>query len=429
MSSTFYLSLFGLGQSILLCLALSFSVRKGQQAHYLFIAFLTILSLIFLRTLLLSSGVLTANPQYIGWGLWVLVTAPPLAYFYMRSAINQNYQLPKLAWLHFIPTIIGGICTVFLFTEAPAVRMDMIVMLLEGRGIIDSSWRYSFLIFQAEKIVFFVQIILYWWFTKSSLSTETLVKSATKVDSSLLVMMKIIRQLALVYVLFQTFIAFTGYFIVIDLFPIISTITHSILLLLVSSVFVHAFKCANMSISDPIVQNYSAEQVNEPAGPENFALNIKEYEQSIVIINKPDSNETAENGPAKYQKSKLSQQRITQLAEQFEAAMRKEKSFSHDGVSLPDVANHLECTPNQLSQAINTAYGKTFTELISSMRVEEAKQLLTTSPKKTVLDISFSVGFQSKSAFYKSFKKHTGLTPTSYRKSLSAQCSTITLAK
>ncbi|TMN91716.1 hypothetical protein CWB72_06330 [Pseudoalteromonas phenolica] len=48
-------------------------------------------------------------------------------------------------------------------------------------------------------------------------------------------------------------------------------------------------------------------------------------------------------------------------------------------------------------------------------RILAAKKLLIES-ELTVLDIAMQVGFNSKSAFYSAFKKHTQLTPSSYKK-------------
>jgi AraC-like DNA-binding protein len=50
--------------------------------------------------------------------------------------------------------------------------------------------------------------------------------------------------------------------------------------------------------------------------------------------------------------------------------------------------------------------------------LKKAKQMLTDPDKKdfTVLEILYDVGFNSKSSFITAFKKHTGYTPTEYRK-------------
>ena len=47
---------------------------------------------------------------------------------------------------------------------------------------------------------------------------------------------------------------------------------------------------------------------------------------------------------------------------------------------------------------------------------EEAKELLIEEKDKTILDIAFQSGFNSKSVFNTAFKKFTTLTPSQYKK-------------
>ena len=56
------------------------------------------------------------------------------------------------------------------------------------------------------------------------------------------------------------------------------------------------------------------------------------------------------------------------------------------------------------------------------LRVEEAKGIIQNpaSEKFTLIAIGLEVGFNSKSAFNNAFKKHTGLTPSDFRKGNSA---------
>jgi len=55
---------------------------------------------------------------------------------------------------------------------------------------------------------------------------------------------------------------------------------------------------------------------------------------------------------------------------------------------------------------------------VNSYRIEEAKKFFSdpVNRKKTVLEILYEVGFNSKSVFNNAFKKHTGITPTQFRK-------------
>ncbi|WP_236900521.1 helix-turn-helix domain-containing protein [Elizabethkingia ursingii] len=50
--------------------------------------------------------------------------------------------------------------------------------------------------------------------------------------------------------------------------------------------------------------------------------------------------------------------------------------------------------------------------------IKKAKEILKDSSQKnlTILEILYQVGFNSKSSFSTSFKKHRGTTPTDFRK-------------
>lgn len=86
-------------------------------------------------------------------------------------------------------------------------------------------------------------------------------------------------------------------------------------------------------------------------------------------------------------------------------------------VNLHYISKKLLIAPPKISRTINEKLGKNFNEVINERRVHDAKQLLgNTSSDKTILDIAYEVGFNSKSTFNTAFKKYTGVTPSEYRK-------------
>ena len=83
-----------------------------------------------------------------------------------------------------------------------------------------------------------------------------------------------------------------------------------------------------------------------------------------------------------------------------------------------ELSEKTEIPVRYLSQVINDILGQNFYDFINSYRVNEAiKQLENPSgSKKTVLEILYYAGFNSKSTFNKVFKDYTGITPTEYKK-------------
>jgi AraC-like DNA-binding protein len=65
------------------------------------------------------------------------------------------------------------------------------------------------------------------------------------------------------------------------------------------------------------------------------------------------------------------------------------------------------------------ATGMTFTEYVSRVRVEKAKNLLL-NPLSRVSEVAFASGFQSIPHFNRVFKKYAGVSPTEYRAQIRA---------
>ncbi len=88
-------------------------------------------------------------------------------------------------------------------------------------------------------------------------------------------------------------------------------------------------------------------------------------------------------------------------------------------LSLPQLAEKLDLSVNYLSQAINQQKGQNFFDYINTYRVQEVIRLMQKSPSTNVLDLALAAGFNSKSPFYAAFRKHTDMTPSQYRQTLS----------
>ena len=117
----------------------------------------------------------------------------------------------------------------------------------------------------------------------------------------------------------------------------------------------------------------------------------------------------------KYEKSALDDERIARIAGKVEAAMSKDLLYRNPNLSLWDLAQHIGVTGHYVSQALNTHMKKSFFDLVNEWRIKDAiKQL--NSTEETILVIAYDVGFNSRSAFYKAFKRETGKTPSDLRK-------------
>jgi ligand-binding sensor domain-containing protein/AraC-like DNA-binding protein len=120
----------------------------------------------------------------------------------------------------------------------------------------------------------------------------------------------------------------------------------------------------------------------------------------------------------KYKHSHLNRLYVDECLKKLEHLMREEKAYRDEHLSLQTLAEELDILPRYLSQIINERLGMNFSDFVNGYRVEEAMTLLADPARgeKKILAIAFDVGFNTKAAFNIAFKKHTGMTPSQFKK-------------
>jgi YesN/AraC family two-component response regulator len=139
--------------------------------------------------------------------------------------------------------------------------------------------------------------------------------------------------------------------------------------------------------------------------------------------------ESTENliNEAKHKKIKaeerLTAQQLDTLKEKLLQKTTAEKLYLDPALTLSSLAEHIGINPHDLSYIINNGLEKNFYQFINELRTEEAKKLLLSEEAKLLdmFGIAIRAGFNSRTTFYASFKKATGITPTEYMKVHSKQ--------
>jgi AraC-like DNA-binding protein/uncharacterized membrane protein YsdA (DUF1294 family) len=119
----------------------------------------------------------------------------------------------------------------------------------------------------------------------------------------------------------------------------------------------------------------------------------------------------------KYSRSRLSAEEKDSILEQLKTYLsNRPEPYLDPKLTLLKVSNYLQVSSTSLSQVINEKTGLNFNDYINSFRIEESKKLLESGQyeKLTIDAIARMAGFNSRSAFYNAFRKHTGLTPREY---------------
>ena len=83
-------------------------------------------------------------------------------------------------------------------------------------------------------------------------------------------------------------------------------------------------------------------------------------------------------------------------------------------LSLGEVADHVYVSQWHLSKLLNRETGQSFFDLLGSLRIGRAKELLA-DPSMRILDVAEATGFSDVAHFSRSFKRIAGCTPGEYR--------------
>jgi len=156
-----------------------------------------------------------------------------------------------------------------------------------------------------------------------------------------------------------------------------------------------------------------------------YALKQPEIFDETISMEKELLNENGdlvekEDTKSKYEKHNLDEKTKIKYLENLNRYMVEEKPYFDESLTIKNLANGLNISTHHLSILINSEFNQNFYNFINSFRVDEVKNQLVSeaNSNKTILEIAYSVGFNSKSTFNTFFKKFTGKTPTEYKRTL-----------
>jgi len=118
----------------------------------------------------------------------------------------------------------------------------------------------------------------------------------------------------------------------------------------------------------------------------------------------------------RYERSKINKLNLEEVLTRMDHLMKEDKLFFDEELNLNKLAGELSIEPYQLSQILNEKLNKNFNMYINEFRIEEAKKLLLEEPDRSIISVSYAVGFNSPTSFYDWFFKMTGLSPSKFRK-------------
>jgi len=155
-----------------------------------------------------------------------------------------------------------------------------------------------------------------------------------------------------------------------------------------------------------------------------FYLGYFGIKHENVFVNSPvpGNDKTKRKSPAgKYKNSGMKSETAIELYEKLLNFMQEKKPYLNARLSLSELAQELDISPNQLSQIINQQAKVNFHDFVNKYRVEEFLHNAQSNKNFSLLALALDAGFNSKSSFNYIFKNQKGISPSQYLSEIQSQ--------
>lgn len=317
--------------------------------------------------------VLSALPHLIGVQTLFPFLIGPLAYFYIRACTQKDFQFRPILWLHFLPFLLDVCYNIPFFMLSAADKVAFYEeFVLNGKLY---STPILNLLRTIHGLVYFgLSFYLIQQYRKY------LPNAASSIDKG-----------------FHRWLLF---FIFIIALPILVSIFY------VSTDYSRAYTVLTWLIG--VVSFFIILDTAILLKPELFQT----FPHQMLL---PQSSEVEKQ---KYESSKLQETQKEKYINKLKAFVELEKPFQSPDLTLAQLSEKVNIPPHYLSQVINEKLDTNFLDFVNGYRVKAAQEMLTDSKLShyTIISIAYEAGFSAKSTFYAVFKKHTGMTPSAFRK-------------
>jgi AraC-like DNA-binding protein len=96
--------------------------------------------------------------------------------------------------------------------------------------------------------------------------------------------------------------------------------------------------------------------------------------------------------------------------------LENETLYSNPDLTLDELAGKIGIPPYLTSKVLSQNLNTNFYSIVNKYRLQKVKQELLTKSGKSIIEIAYNAGFNSKTSFYETFKKETGISPSEFIK-------------
>ena len=390
--------------------------NQHENANFLLFLMVFCFSITLFYNFLDITEILRYLPHLTGFTEPIIFLYAPLLYFYVRKISSPIFV--RVSWQHFLPAIFVLLVTTPFYLASAETKLDFLyspVIKSELGLYYDSD------IFEGIRIAAFLHITIYLFLVMRQLRRHKKIINDNFSYSEQINLAWLSKLTVSLIIIFGLWLLDESLFFYVDACndQVINFSCQAVINWKRDPIF---FADIGLAICMYLISILGLRQ------PQIFPHKSFIHETEAEIKNKieasSDTNAQQEINHTensindiKYKKSSLNEDQATSLFEELLTYMDEHQPFLDVNLSLEHLSQGLGIPRHYLSQVINQCAKQNFFDFINYKRVHEAKSLLKANKSMNVLDVSLAAGFNSRSAFYKAFKKSTGMTPSQFRKS------------
>lgn len=369
--SNFFLAV-SITQAIVLSVFLLFPDNIKQTSNQLLIIILISIAAEYAELFIYDTGTTIQHPNYAYIGTLLSVLQPPAIYLYTKSLMYRGFKITPRHSLLLLPFFIAVIVFIFSYYIQPIEIKKEIIINQDLPGMPTSLWLaiaiHGFFLFY----LFFAIKTL----NKFSIDVKRIFSDIENKQISWL------KLLLSGYVL--VWIISLAYCLSFYIFKH-KTETNYVLIFAGISGFFFVNTLMIYALKQPIIFSGLTEEESEVLDEEPNEILKPEAPSSVQIDRVKDF-------------------------------MVSQKPYLNSNLTINKLAMQTGISARELSFIINQGFGQNFFDFICDYRINYAKDLLKKSEeKRTILEVMYDSGFNSKSVFNTAFKQKTGITPSQYR--------------
>jgi len=394
-SDTFFIVLLILSVlfPLIACTSILIEKNGNRKLQWLMFSIFLGISLYYLRHLLALTGLITDFPFLLRGFVPIYYLIQPSIYFYVLINLDENYTFSKKDLLHLIPAVYSIVDNYTFYAGGPQYWQHWSNLIVSDYGNIANypgflmKAKFNFLL----RVLLYISYVMFAW----RIYIKNIQLNKEIKNQFVLKWLKLFLIIISIYVFTNTLASvFNFNFIILKNSPS-NYIFDLTLYINVLTIIV----LASYILFNPILL-YGLPKINFNTISDNDK-SLSNFKSMQIYDNKTDLNEH-------------------NLAVTLIDEIKEKQLYTDVAFSLALASQYFSIPSHHISFIINKYIKKSVPDVICEMRIEHAIHLLKDNYNKkyTMEALGNLSGFKSRSTFYSSFKKITGITPNEYYQNL-----------